>query len=372
MQSSIQLGRIFGIPIGINYSWLAIFALITLSLSMVYFPSSHPDWPVAVTWIVGTATSLLFFASVLIHELSHSVVSVAQGIPVKSITLFIFGGVSNISAEPRRARDEFWMAIAGPGSSLILGALFGAGWLVLNPVYEPAAALCRWLAGINVSLAVFNLIPGFPLDGGRVLRSVVWGITGNPFKATRAASLLGQGVAYLFILFGFFMALRGNWDGLWLAFVGWFLENAASQSYRQVALREALHGATAGDLMTRECSRIPDDLLVDEFVNEYLLTQGRRCFLVTADDEHLTGMITLGNVKEIPKSEWHDITIGKAMTPLANLRRVKPTDDAATVLDMMDEADVNQLPVVEDDHLIGLIGRDAMLRFIRTRSELDM
>jgi Zn-dependent protease/CBS domain-containing protein len=372
MQSSIQFGRVFGIPIGINYSWLAIFVLVTLSLSMVYFPSSYPDWPVAVTWAIGVATSLLFFISVLIHELSHSVVSVAQGVPVKSITLFIFGGVSNISAEPRRARDEFWMAIAGPGSSLILGILFGLGWILLSPVYEPIAALCRWLAGINVSLAVFNLIPGFPLDGGRVLRSIVWGATGNPYKATRAASILGQIVAYLFILVGFFMALRGNWDGLWLAFVGWFLENAASQSYRQVALREALHGTTAGELMTRECSMIPADLPVDRFVNEYLLTQGRRCFLVTATDEHLTGMITLGNVKDIPKSEWRNTTIDKAMTPLANLRRVKPTDDAATVLDMMDAADVNQLPVVEDDHLIGLIGRDAMLRFIRTRTELNV
>lgn len=371
MRTSVQLGRIFGVPIGINYSWFVIFLLVTLSLSLYYFPVRHPDWSPVVNWAIGISTSLLFFASVLAHELGHSLVSISQGVQVRSITLFIFGGVANISSEPRRARDEFWMAIAGPLVSLGIGAFFGVVWLVTARTLEPIAALASWLAGINVSLAVFNLIPGFPLDGGRVLRSIVWRATGSLDKATRAASILGQIVAYLFILGGFLMALRGNWDGLWLAMVGWFIENAASQSYRQVALREALRGTTAGQLMQRECAYIPDDLPVERFVNDYLLPQGRRCYLVV-DDDRLTGMLTLHNVKDIPKTEWTGKSVGQIMTPLDKLRRVRTDEDAMRVLEMMDEEDVNQLPVVEDGRLIGLIARDAMLRFIRTRGELNM
>lgn len=371
MRSSVHLGRIFGIPIGINYSWTIIFLLVTLSLSVYYFPLHHPDWSPVLNWAVGVSTSLLFFASVLAHELGHSLVSIRQGVPVRGITLFIFGGVANISSEPRRAGDEFRMAIAGPAVSIGLGALFGALWWLTARRAEPIASLSSWLAGINLSLAVFNLIPGFPLDGGRVLRSIVWGITGNPDKATRAASMLGQVVAYLFILGGFLMALRGNWDGLWLAFVGWFIENAASESYKQVAFREALRGTTAGQLMQRECMRIPGELPVERFVNDYLLPQGRRCYLVE-DDGHLTGMLTLHNVQEVPRNDWAATPVGQVMTRLDDMKRVQPGDDAIRVLEIMDEQDVNQLPVVDGDRLIGMIGRDAMLRFIRTRSELKI
>lgn len=371
LRSSIHIGTVFGIPIGINYSWIIIFALVTLSLSGSRFPSLYPEWPEWQYWALGVAASLLFFISVLIHELAHSVVSTAQGVPVKSITLFIFGGVSNISAEPKKAIDEFLMAAAGPASSLILAFLFWTFSLVTVLFFPPLAALGRWLAGINFTLAIFNLIPGFPLDGGRVFRSIVWGLTGNVSTATRVAAILGQVVAYLFIFVGIFMVIRGNLDGLWLALIGWFLESAASQSYRQVALRDALRGVKAGDLVSRDCAYVPDNLSVEQFVHDYVLPQSRRCFLIT-NQGNLSGLATIHNIRAVHKSEWDHTSLKDVMTPVDQVKRVQITDDAVSVLELMDQEDVNQVPVMDGNQLVGMIGRDAMLRFIRTRAELGM
>jgi Zn-dependent protease len=371
MKSSIQLGNILGIPIGVNYSWIIIFTLVTMSLSTVYFPNLHPDWSPILTWVVGAATSLLFFVSVIIHELAHSAVSLAQGVPVRSITLFMFGGVASISEEPRKAQHELVMALAGPISSLCLSLLFWLVSLAATGALDPVASLARWLAWINLTLALFNLIPGFPLDGGRVLRALVWWFTGSLKTATRVASVSGRVVAYAFITFGILMVIRGNLDGLWLAFLGWFLEIAASQSYQQVALRESLHGMKAGDIMNRECAYIPGNLTVDLFVHNYVLPQSRRCFLTT-EGGRPAGMLTLHSVKEVPREKWQATQVRDIMMPLQSVKRVRVTDDAWSVLQLMDAEDVNQVPVMDGEQLVGLISRDNVLRFIRTRSELGV
>ncbi len=371
MKSSIQLGTVFGIPVGINYSWLIIFVLVTVSLSTVYFPNQHPEWGPGLAWGIGAATSLLLFVSVILHELAHSVVSVAQGIPVRSITLFIFGGVASISQEPRKAQHEFFMALAGPVSSLCLALVFWLASIATSGVLPPVSSLTQWLAYINLTLALFNLVPGFPLDGGRVLRSLVWWVTGNFKSATRVATILGQVVAYGFIVAGILMVIRGNFDGLWLAFIGWFLENAASQSYQQVALQEALRGVKAGDIMERECAYIPGNLTIDLFVHNYVLPQSRRCFLLT-DRGRLSGMVTLHDVKEVPKDRWENTQVRDIMMSLDKVKRVQASDDAWSVLQLMDSEDVNQVPVMDGDQVVGLISRENVIRFIRMRSELGI
>ena len=250
MRSSLRLGKIFGIPIGINYTWFIVFALVTMSLATGYFPSRYNDWGTATYIGIGVLTSVLFFLSVVLHELAHSVVALAWGIPVKSITLFIFGGVASIGREPERPLAEFLIAIVGPISSLLLALGFGILWLAgqfLN--FTPLTGLGFYLATVNLSLALFNMIPGFPLDGGRVFRSVAWALTGDMNRATRWAAKTGRVIAVLMIVGGGVMFLMGNWSsGLWLAFIGWFLDNAASQSAQQVWIREALEGYTAGSI----------------------------------------------------------------------------------------------------------------------------
>lgn len=371
MGNSLKLGTIFGIPIRLHYTWFLIFALVTFSLSWQYFPSVYPQWSVVQYWVVGIATSLLFFGSVITHELAHSLVSKRNGTPVKSITLFIFGGVAHISREASRPMAELAMAAAGPLSSLVLGGFFALVALVARPVNEPVAALGSWLFRINVMLALFNLIPGFPLDGGRVLRSLLWHFTGNYKRATRTATLAGQGVAYLFILGGILiMFIWRDWfSGLWLAFIGWFLDNAASASYRQAMLRESLQGYTARDVMTQDAPVVNRGLTLRQLVRDYVLPTGRRFYLVV-DGDRLEGIMTLHNIKTVPESRWDTTPVGEAMTPREKLQIAPPEEEAMSLLERMDEGDINQVPVVSEGRVVGMVARDNLLRFIRTRSEL--
>jgi len=372
MTSSFKLGRIFGIPIAVNYTWFIIFVMITLSLATYYFPSRYPYWGSSLYWALGILTSLLFFASVLIHELAHSLVSKAQGIPVHRITLFLFGGVASIAREAASPLGEFIMALAGPVSSLIVAFGFGVLWIVGRILSEPLAALAGYLALINLSLALFNLIPGFPLDGGRLLRSFIWGVTGNYRRATEVAINLGRVVALLFILGGLGWAVSGHWaDGLWLAFIGWFLENAATQSYRQMVTREALRGVTVGELMSRECPLVPPSISLEQLVYDYILPRSLRCFFVSEGDE-MRGLVTMHHIKGIPREKWAVVTVESVMTPIRLLTKARVNDDALEILEKMDEEDINQMPVMEGDRLVGLIRRDHLLHFIRTRLELGI
>ncbi len=378
IRNALRLGRIFNIEIGLDYSWFVVFALVTWTLSAFYFPDLYRFWPRlypslggGIYWLVGLVTSLLFFASVLAHELGHSVVAIRTGLPVQSITLFIFGGVARIGREPARPLQEFWIALAGPAVSVLLGLLFGALAIGLPNPRLPLAALAEWLSYTNFALALFNMIPGFPLDGGRVLRALLWGLSGNLVRATRVASWIGTAVAYLFILGGIALAFLVSLNGIWLAFVGWFLQNAASLSYQQVALREMLSLHRARELLQSDLPQIPRDLTLDRLIYEHILKTGRRCFPVV-DEGRLLGIVTLHHVKETPQSAWATTSVGTVMMPVEQIIKVSPDETLARVLEQMTAEGVNQVLVVQDGKLLGLVSREQLLHFIQTKTELGI
>jgi Zn-dependent protease/CBS domain-containing protein len=371
-KSSFRLGRVLGIPIEVHVSWFIVFILVTTSLAVFYFPQQYPRWSTLLAWVVGLATSLLFFVSVLLHELAHSVYARSRGIPVRNITLFIFGGVSQITEEPKTAATEFAMAFAGPLTSFVLAALFGLLWFVTRTVSQPIAALSGYLAIINATLGAFNLIPGFPLDGGRVFRSILWGISQNLERATRWASLVGQGIAYLMIIIGIWQFFSGNTlNGLWLAFIGWFLDNAAQSSYQQVAVQRLLAGHMVQEIMNRDCTPLSPNLTLDELVHDHILATGRRCFPVIEGDT-LQGLLTIHNIKEVPREQWATTAVRAVMIPVDKLKTVAPDQGLWPALQEMTEEGVNQLPVMEDRRLLGILARDNVLSFVRTRAELGV
>lgn len=366
---SIRVTTIRGIEIGVHYSWFIIFFLITLSLT-TRFASAHPHWTLAEHYTVGIGTSLLFFASILLHELAHSFVALARGIPVRAITLFVFGGVAQMGREPDRPMTEFQIAIAGPLASALLAGGFGLLSMVTEGRQEHVSALAGWLSSINLVLAVFNLVPGFPLDGGRVLRAILWHVTGNLSKATRIAAGAGQTAGYVFIFFGIWTAFTAQWfSGLWLAFIGWFLLSAAQASVFQVSVRSALSGLTAGDIMTRDCPTIAGRMDVAALVETQVLRSGRRCFLV-ADGDRLQGLVTLHHVKAVPRDQWDRTPVETIMLPLSRLRTVDVGTRLIEVLTLMEQEDINQVPVTRQDRLVGMITRDHLLRVLTTQMEL--
>jgi Zn-dependent protease len=367
MGNAFNLGRLFGIQVRLHYTWFIIFMLVTVSLV-------YPDWSQSISWVTGIITSLFFFASVLAHELSHSLVGRANGVQIKSITLFIFGGVAQMAGEAREAGAELKMAAAGPACSLAIGGLFGLVWFLTRNILEPVAAMALWLAQVNGLLAAFNLIPGFPLDGGRVFRSILWRASGNYGRSTRIATRVGQGVGYLFILGGIliiFIFPQAWFSGMWLAFIGWFLDNAASASYRQAQWREALHGFTAADVMTPDYPVAPSNITISELVQRYVFPSGRRFFMVV-DEGRLQGMLTLHNIKAVPQQDWGVTPVREIMTPVDKLKVAYPNQDAVSVMAQMDESDINQMPVVSEGRVVGLVARDNLLRFLRIRSELGI
>jgi Zn-dependent protease/CBS domain-containing protein len=375
VKSSIKIGTLFGIPLRVHISWFLIFILITWSLAGAYFPQRYPHWQPALWWTVGLTTTLLFFTSVVVHEVAHSLVARSRGLPTGDITLFIFGGAAQITEEPRSAGTEFLMAIAGPLTSLVLSALFGILALITRQVSEPIAALSTYLAGINAMLSAFNLLPGFPLDGGRVFRAVLWAIRRDFRWATRWATLAGQGLAYIFITLGLWQVFRGNWtNGLWIAFIGWFLDNAAQTSYRQVALQSLLAGHTVREVMTRECHPLSPALTLEQLVHEHMLTTGRRCYPIMIEGQigQIQGLLTIHGVKQIPRQRWTTTTAQQAMIPLDKLKTISPDEGLWSALQQMTEEGVNQLPVMEAGRLLGMLARDNVLTFLRTRAELGI
>ncbi|MDP6576356.1 MAG: site-2 protease family protein [Dehalococcoidales bacterium] len=368
------MGKIFGIQFRLHYSWFFVFGLITVSLAWQYFPFIYPGWGSGTYWAVGIVASLLFFTSVVAHELAHSLVGRANGIPVKSITLFIFGGVAHMTREAARYGAEFRMAVAGPVASLLIGGLFFLLHLLLGDMSELIAAMAFWLATINVVLAVFNLIPGFPLDGGRVFRSLLWRFSGDYQRATQIATRVGRGVGYAFILGGIsmiFLFPQQWFSGLWLAFIGWFLSSVASASYRRARWQEALRRLTAAEAMTSGCPVVSSEVMVGRLVQEYVFLSGHRCFLVT-DNSELQGILTLGNIKSIARSDWETTRVADIMTPAGKLKVAYPEQDVLSVLEQMEESGVNQMPVVSGGKVIGLVIRDNIIRLLRTRTELKI
>jgi Zn-dependent protease/predicted transcriptional regulator len=372
MKVSWRIGRIFGIDIYIDASWLVIFGLFTWMMSSYYFPSSYPRWPAWQYWVVGTFTSLLLFASVLVHELAHSLVAIRQGEKVRRITLFILGGVAQITEEPKEASKEFFMALVGPLTSFaIAGACYGLIF-VLRPVSEPLAAMARYLSFINVLLGAFNLLPGFPMDGGRVFRSIIWKLTGNLKKATRIASSVGQGFAFIFMFVGFFMIFRGFFvDGIWIMMIGWFLYSAAGRGYHQIIMKEMLSHVRVEDLMERNVHSVSGNLTIQKLVDEFIFRHQDRTFIV-ADKGEIKGIISLEDIKKIPRDRWSATRVSEAMTPKENLSTASPNDDGNKVLAELANKRIHQVPVVKDGKIQGVVSRTDILHFLQLRADLGV
>ena len=365
-QHSIPLGRIFGIPIGLDYSWFVIFALLTWMLAGSYYPEEFKHWSPLLYWLMGAVTAIMLFVSVLLHELGHSVVALRYKIPVRSITLFFFGGVGQIGAEPPSAIAEFSIAIAGPLLSLALAVFFYAAQPLVAGM-EPLLGLAKYLAYINMALVLFNLIPGYPLDGGRVFRAIVWAITGNMGRSTLIAANVGRFFAFLLISVGVWQMLAGSLGGgLWVAFIGWFLDNAASVQIQQVMF--LLTGHPVSQSMSTHCAIIPEDLTLQQLVDEQILGSGQRSFLVNRGDQTV-GLITLHRIKEVPRPEWATTSAAQVMLPFEQLKYVDPDTELWSALQEMDRNGVNQMPVIRDQHVIGMLSREDAITFLRTLQE---
>jgi Zn-dependent protease len=371
--TGFRIAKILGIPIYLDASWLLIFGLITYSLAMT-FRQLHPQWTPAQHWSVGILTSLLFFGSVLFHELSHSVVALHYKIPVHSITLFIFGGIARIGREPSKPIQEFNIAVAGPLASFFLAGAFGV-MILIFPSDQMVGALAGYLAMTNLVLGAFNLAPGFPLDGGRIFRAIIWGITKNFSRATVIAGTSGRVVAYAMMGIGGYQAFyKSNWySGLWLGVIGLYLLNAAQQSITQATIREALAGLHASDVMSHEVPTVEGNMTLEEYGAEVLRT-GRRCHLVLSGDR-LVGMMNVHTLNAVPRGEWTHNSVQAAMIPRDKIQLTSPEEPLLRLLERLLTADINQMPVVsgagdEAPEIVGIVTRDSILRVMQTHSEL--
>lgn len=367
--NSFKICNLAGIDVRIHWTWLFVFLLITWSMADPHgiLHQFHPGWGAGRRWIAGAVIALIFFASILLHEFSHSLVAKARGIPVKDITLFVFGGVSSLEREAASAREEFQIAIVGPLTSLAIGAVFAVIWAVLRGPAPSEAAVAGYLAFINGVLAGFNMLPGFPLDGGRVFRSIMWSRNHDLLRATRTAARVGEFVAYAVIAIGLIQFLIGNViGGIWMVLIGLFLRNASASSYAQMVVERSLAGIAARDVATSQYVGVSPEMTVQQLVDEYVLTGRGRAFPVVAGEE-LLGLATLTDVQRCPRSQWPVTTVYRIMTPTERLHTIPPGNDIMSVLRTMDEAEVNQVPVVEGRRIVGVVTRTDVLRFIQVR-----
>jgi Zn-dependent protease/predicted transcriptional regulator len=370
---TISFGQFRGIAVGLHYSWFLIAALISFSLAG-HFGQTHPDWSMARVWGVALITAALFFATLLAHELSHALVAQFHGLPVRSITLFALGGMASIEREANSAKTEFLVAIVGPIVSFVIGlasiaAAWSLGWSYQNGA-GMVGSILGWLGSINVLLALFNLIPGYPLDGGRVLRSALWAMYKDADRATRHAARVGQAVGGVFIAWGLVQfVLYAAFGGLWLAAIGWFLMMAAEASYAEVTLGQALHDVRVADVMGDDCLSVEPGMDVGYLVDHVLLRTGRRCVVVKRDDRVL-GLVTAHDVRAIDRARWPDTTVADVMRPIDQVMTVSPAAPLSEALRAMARADVNQLPVVADGRLEGIVSRAHILQLLESRSDL--
>ncbi|MCI0393041.1 MAG: site-2 protease family protein [Acidobacteria bacterium] len=368
--NTFRIGSLFGVTIAVHFTWFVIFALITFSMTGT-FAARFPGLPTVAHLLIGLAASLLFFGSVLFHEMSHSLMAIYSGKPVRSITLFIFGGVSEIGKEADRPGEEIRIALIGPVSSYLLAGVFAVIWLLSRGHVPIITEVSGWLSAINLILGTFNLLPGIPLDGGRVLHGIVWSVTGNKDRATQLAVGAGKSIGYLMILGGIFIAFRLNnlFSGIWLGFLGWFLVNAAEAEWQRIAIRRAIAGVTASEVMSTDCPSVPADRSLAEFVEQFLLRSGRRCYVV-GESEAPRGIITLNDVLAVPRSEWDHTSVQAAMRRADQIYSVSPDTKLEEVLRLMDEKNIAQVPVMLDGRLLGMIGRDHLIRLILNRTAL--
>jgi Zn-dependent protease/predicted transcriptional regulator len=373
MNSGIKLGRIFGIQIKLDISWFIILFLVILSMRMVVPPG--PDW---LRWIWSITTALLIFGSVLAHELSHSYVALKKGIVMRGITLFIFGGVAETSEEPRTAVEEFQIAAAGPAMSILI-ALICWSLVVLSPLLHLNAAVV-WIINqvklVNIMLIIFNLVPGFPLDGGRLFRAVLWKATGNIRKATRIASGAGRLFGFALIFIGFWMVWLGMFyvegfliNGIWLIFIGWFLEQAARSSYHQVLLRRALSGIKVTEVMTKNVVSVPSTMPIEGAVNDYFFKYRYSSFPVV-DSGIVKGFIRLNDVRNINRSRWANSTVADAMVPMQEKYLIDAETDAVNALNLILRSDMRKLMVTQSGAIIGMVTLPDLMALFKIKTDL--
>jgi len=389
MNKGIRLFKIFGITIRMDLSWLLILLLVVWNLSSA-FAQIHPDWSLPFTITMGFIAALVFFLSVLLHELAHSLVAKAQGIPVNNITLFLFGGVSNLREEPKSPGSEFVMAILGPITSLAIG--FGLLLIASIGIKAPnlrdiqhmefigslnaGRTLAIWLGSINVFLGLFNLIPGFPLDGGRILRSIFWAITNNLRKATRWASIVGQFIAWAMIISGVAMIFgvqipffgQGLANGMWMILIGWFLNNAASRGYQQLVIQDVLEDVPVRRMTKRNPPTVPPDISVDELIEDYIMQTDDHAFPVIESGQ-LVGIVCLDDIRPIPGVDRASKQVSDIMTPRSELITISPNEEASEALKEISKRSIRQLVVMDGDEMVGLIRRRDIVRFLQLQSE---
>jgi Zn-dependent protease len=374
MGNGIRIGRVFGVQIALHPSWFVIALIVTYTMAAGELPSSFPGWDAALYWVIGAVISLLFFASVLAHELSHALVARRFGLRVRDITLFIFGGAASLEGEPKRPRDEALIAAAGPVTSLLIGAGLWAIDVTVNQAQ--VVAIVGWLGFINISLGLFNLIPGFPMDGGRILRAILWRVRGDHYAATRSAAAVGRFFGYLLIGAGVFVIFQGMslFSGVWLALIGWFLSNAAESAVAQMSVEHSLRGIKVRDVMEADPPSISPNESVSDLVNERLIRGGHRSFLVVHSDGGLAGIVTLSDVRRMPRERWETARVTDIMTRYADLATIGPDVGLEAGLKLLQEREVNQLPVVTDEGrtVAGLLTRAGILRLIEARMRLGV
>jgi Zn-dependent protease/CBS domain-containing protein len=354
-----------GIPIRVHFSWLIVFGLITWSLASRFFPEAAPDLPIIYYWIKGGLAAVLLFASVAFHELAHAFVARQYRLSIEGITLFIFGGVAQMKGEPPSPKAEFWIAAAGPFSSFCLSVLF---YLLTMTVVGGTRALFSYLAQINFMLGLFNLIPGFPMDGGRILRSAIWGKKRDFFYATQRASTIGRMIALFFIFLGLFSIFTGSMGGLWLMFIGWFLYTASQASYQQATLQESLLGIKVKDIMVKEIKTLSPSMTLDQAVDDYFLRYGYGGFPVL-DDGKFLGFVTLKEVKEVPRKDWGEIKVSEVFIRHDKKWEISPDADVMKALELMIKEDKGRIVVTEKDRIIGLITRNGIAQYVQIKGK---
>ena len=377
MRGSWRVGHIAGIEIGIHYTWLLALVFFTWLLGQSYFPAAYPGWQTYSYWIAGFLSTLILFVSVLIHELAHSLVARARGLQVSSITLFILGGVSNLSEEPEKPGLEFVMAIAGPVSSLVLAGIFWGIWYLLGNQITFARAIFGYMALANALLAGFNLLPGFPSDGGRVLRSILWKTTGNLLKATNIATIVGRLFAWIFIAIGIFLVfgfgifgLSGFLNGIWLVFIGWFLNSAADNSRHEATLREHLTGVLVRQVMEKNIESVRSDTYISDLVQTIFIQKRKRAIPVV-DGENLVGVVTISDIKGIPQEKWGITPVSQVMHR-EPIHAVKPEDDLNGAMKIIAQYDLNQIPVLNQGKLVGVLTRADVINYLHLSQELNI
>jgi len=372
MKRNIKLFSILGIEIYVHYSWFIILALVTYSLAISYFPFQLPNQLKSTYWLMGAVSALLLFASVLLHELAHSVVAKKGKLKVDKIVLFLFGGVSQIAEEPKSAKEEFKMAFAGPLISFILSGIFGMVWIffLLPLTYEVLSSIFGYLAIINLILGVFNLLPGFPLDGGRILRAYWWHRTKDLHRATLLATNVGKGLSILMILLGAFQIFAGYLiGGVWLIFIGFFLRQAAEAGYQRVIIRDLLSGVKVKELMSQNPICVSPEMKISQLVDEYFLKYRFTSFPVCQSDRVL-GIITLNSVKGIPKESWGEKTIESVIAPISQEFTLHPEEEAVEALRKIITSDLGRLPVVEGDRIVGILSRKDIMTLLVIKTDL--